>query len=54
MWIKNIHGVAHEIREEVIPSEREKEMTIPKVWDILMTTVVLVRTCQELVHICNS
>lgn len=45
--------MAHEIREEVIPAEREKEMIIPKVWEILMTTVVLVRTRQELVHISN-
>lgn len=46
--------MVHEIRKEVIPSEREKEMIIPKVWEILMTTVVLARTCQELMHICNS
>lgn len=44
--------MVHEIRKEIVSSEREKERIIPKVWEILMNTVVLARTCQELVHIC--
>lgn len=46
--------MVHELRKEIIPSEREKEIIVPKIWEILMTTVVLARTRQELVHICNS
>lgn len=42
----------HEIRKETVPSERENERVIPKVWEILTDTVVVARTCQELVHIC--
>lgn len=44
--------MVHEIRKETVPSEREKKRIMPKLWEILVNTVVLARTCQELVHIC--
>lgn len=44
--------MVHEIRKEIVPSEREKERIISKVWETLMYTVVLARTHQESVHIC--
>jgi len=44
--------MVHERRKEIVPSEREEERIIPKVWEILMNTLVLARICQEFVHTC--